>query len=156
MINDVELLPEHIMLIDDDPFSLMLSKMKLKKIVEERNIIDFYDTEKALDYLDQHLGKESAMIPDLILLEVMMNDANGWDFIPRYSDLMAKVKSSKIQLVVLTSSQFFSDYRKASKFEAVKGFMMKPIRNDLLLEIYSKAAQGKTYAGNAMFQSFLV
>jgi response regulator RpfG family c-di-GMP phosphodiesterase len=156
MYNEFDHIPKRIMVIDDDPFSLMLSKMKLRKVVEERNIIDFYDTDNALEYLDQHLGKQSAMIPDMILLEVMMNDAKGWDFIPRFSDLMTKYNSSDIQLVVLTSSQFFSDYRKASKFEEVKGFMMKPIRNEVLLEIYGNAKKGETYAGNALFQSFLV
>lgn len=156
MDNDFEALPERIMLIDDDPFSMMLSKMKLKKIVEEQNIVDFYRIENALEYLDQHLGKESAMIPDLILLEVMMNDANGWDFIPGFSDLLTKYNSFEIQLVVLTSSQFFSDYRRAAKSKDVKGFIMKPIRTDLLLEIYAKARQGQTYDGNALFQSFLV
>lgn len=150
------LLPERIMVIDDDPFSLMLTKMKLRKVVNEENVIEFLDIDNALGYLGQHLGKESAMIPDIILLEVMMNDANGWDFIPKFSDLMAKNKRSEIQLVVLTSSQFFSDYRKASKYDAVKGFMMKPIRRDVLLDIYANAVQGKTYAGNALFESFIV
>lgn len=149
-------LPERIMVIDDDPFSLMLSKLKLRKVVDETNIIEFYDTDNALGYLEQHLGKDSAMIPDIILLEVMMNDANGWDFIPQFSDLMAKNTGTEIQLVVLTSSQFFSDYRRALKFEAVKGFMMKPIRTDLLLDIYANAIEGKAYAGNALFQSFIV
>lgn len=148
--------PERIMVIDDDPFSLMLSKMKLRKVVDRENIIEFYDTDNALGFLEQNLGKESAMIPDLILLEVMMNDANGWDFIPRFGDLMTKNKGTEIQLVVLTSSQFFSDYRRATKFDEVKGFMMKPIRNDLLLDIYENAVKGRTYAGNALFQSFIV
>lgn len=156
MRNADKQLPDRIMIIDDDPFSLMLSKLKLRKVVDENNIIEFYDTDNALGYLEQHLGKESAMIPDIILLEVMMNDANGWDFIPQFSDLMAKYKGKEIQLVVLTSSQFFSDYRRALKFDSVKGFMMKPIRTDVLLDVYSNAVKGKTYAGNALFQSFLV
>ena len=144
------------MVIDDDPFSLMLSKLKLRKVVNENNIIEFYDTDNALGYLEQHLGKESAMIPEIILLEVMMNDASGWDFIPQFGDLMAKNKGTEIQLVVLTSSQFFSDYRRALKFESVKGFMMKPIRTDVLIDIYANAVEGNVYEGNALFQSFIV
>ncbi len=155
MDNELQHIPKRIMLIDDDPFSVMLSKMKLKSVVEEQDIIEYYDTNDALEFLGQHLGKESAMIPNLILLEVMMDEAKGWDFIPQFSDLIVKSKT-KIQLIILTSSQFFSDYRKALKFEMVKGFMMKPLKNEMLLEIYNNALCGKVNAGNKIFESFIV
>jgi len=155
MANKLQHLPKRIMIIDDDPFSVMLSKMKLKSVVEEKNIIEYYDTKDALEFLGQHLGKESAMIPNVILLEVMMDEAKGWDFIPQFSDLMTKSKT-EIQLIILTSSQFFSDYRRASKFEMVKGFMMKPLKNEMLLEIYNNALNGKVSTENEIFQSFIV
>lgn len=155
MNNKAQHLPKRIMIIDDDPFSVMLSKMKLRTVVEENGVIEYYDTKDALEFLGQHLGKESAMIPDIILLEVMMDEAKGWDFIPKFSDLMKKSKT-EIQLIILTSSQFFSDYRKASKFDLVKGFMMKPLKNDMLLEIYRNTQSGKVSAGNEVFQSFIV
>jgi len=66
--------------------------MKLRSVVEEHGVIEYYDTKNALDFLAQHLGKESAMIPNIILLEVMMDDAKGWDFIPQFSDLIEKAK----------------------------------------------------------------
>jgi len=153
--NKLQHKPKRIMIIDDDPFSVMLSKMKLRSVVEEKNIIEYYDTKNALEFLAQHLGKESAMIPNLILLEVMMDDTKGWDFIPQFSDLMIKSKT-EIQLIILTSSQFFSDYRRASKSEIVKGYMMKPLKNEMLFEIYNNAHNGKVNAGNEIFQSFIV
>jgi len=148
--------PKRIMIIDDDPFSLLLSKMKLRKIVDEKNIHEYYDTRNALEFLAQNLGKESAMIPDLILLEVMMDNETGWDFIPQFSELIAKHKNLEIYLMVLTSSQFFSDYKKTTKYEIVKGFLMKPFHNELLLEAYKNATIGKVGAGNKMFHSFIV
>ena len=155
MANKLQHLPKRIMIIDDDPFSVMLSKMKLKSVVEEQDILEYYNTIDALEFLGQHLGKESAMIPNVILLEVMMDEAKGWDFIPQFSDLMTKSKT-EIQLIILTSSQFFSDYRRASKFEMVKGFMMKPLKNEMLLEIYNNALNGKVSTENEIFQSFIV
>jgi CheY-like chemotaxis protein len=147
--------PKHIMLIDDDPFSILLSKMKLRKFIDERNINDFCNAQNALEFLGQHLGKKSAVIPDLILLEVMMNNGSGWDFIPQYSELISKHDSSGTQLIVLTSSQFFSDYRRASKYDMVKGFLMKPFHLETLLEVYQNARRGLVSNKNTAFQSFI-
>jgi CheY-like chemotaxis protein len=156
MLKKNQQVPQRIMIIDDDPFSVMLSKIKLRKIVDEDGIIEFHDTQSALEYLVQHLGKNTAMVPDLILLEVMMNDASGWDFITHFNELTSKYEGNQMQLVVLTSSQFFSDYRRASGYDTVKGFMMKPFQTDLLLEVYQNAASGKVYSGNEVFQTFIV
>lgn len=156
MDEKIQQVPQKVMIIDDDPFSVMLSKMKLKKFVDEKNVFEFYDTQSALDLLGQNLGKEPVMIPDLILLEVMMNDATGWDFIPQFDDLMKKNNNTEIQLIVLTSSQFFSDYKRAQKYKSVKGFMMKPFRSEVLLEVYQNAIAGKAEVQNEVFQSFIV
>jgi len=147
--------PKHIMLIDDDPFSVLLSKMKLKKFIDERNISDYCNAQNALEFLGQHLGKKSAMIPDLILLEVMMNNGSGWNFIPQFSELISKYGNSGIQLIVLTSSQFFSDYRRASKYDVVKGFLMKPFQLEMLLDVYQNARRGMVSNENTAFQSFI-
>lgn len=158
MSKNIQQVPEKIMIIDDDPFSAMLSKMKLRNIVEEKNISEFYSAENALEILGRNLGKESVMIPDLILLEVMMNNLTGWDFITKFSELMAKHDETEIQLIILTSSQFFSDYRKASKFKAVKGFLIKPFRTEMLMDLYQKASEGngQVNVGNEVFPSFIV
>ncbi|MCF8367141.1 MAG: response regulator [Bacteroidales bacterium] len=156
MDKKIQQVPQKVMIIDDDPFSVMLSKLKLKKFVDEKNFIEFYDTQNALGYLGQILGSEAVMIPDLILLEVMMNDATGWDFIPQFNDLMMKYNNVEIQLIILTSSQFFSDYRRALKYKSVKGFMMKPFRSEILLDVYQNAIAGKVGAQNEIYQSFIV
>lgn len=125
------------MILDDDPFSMMLSELKLKKYLTGENIVKFSDATIALEFLEKQIEKESAMIPDLILLEVMMNDAKGWSFIGQFDEIMAKFRKHSIQVIILTSSQFFSDYRRASQYSTVKGFMMKPMRTKVLLDIFA-------------------
>jgi response regulator of citrate/malate metabolism len=129
--------PESVMILDDDPFSTMLSELKLKKFLTKENILTFSDTINALEFLEKQIEKESAMIPDLILLEVMMNDAKGWSFIEQFDEIMVKFRNYSIQLIILTSSQFFSDYRRALQYSAVKGFMIKPMQEKKLLNIFA-------------------
>ena len=134
------------MIVDDDPFSVLLSEMKLKKYLIKENIIDFSDIKIALEFLEKQIIKESAMIPDLILLEVMMDDGKGWDFITQFDNIMVKNGKFSVQLIIHTSSQLFSDYRRAAQYNSVKGFLMKPMQIRLLSDIYKKATEGKTLA----------
>jgi len=150
------IVPRKIMIIDDDPFSVLLSRMKLKKFADEKDILEFYDINDALNYLTQQYSKETAVIPELILLEVLMKNSTGWDFIEQYERKLLNGEIAKSQLVILTSSQFFSDYRRASRNKCVNGFMMKPLQISTLLDIFKNASGGNQLVNNTLFNSFVV
>jgi two-component SAPR family response regulator len=152
--NDTAL--KNIMILDDDPFSMLLTRMKLKKVTDEKNIFEFYDINEGLKYLVAHNPEETAVIPDLILIEVLMNNSMGWDFIEQYQKMLINGEISKSQLVILTSSQFFSDYRRASGFDCVSGFMMKPLQTSTLLDIFRNVIEGKVLLNNTFSSSFVV
>jgi response regulator RpfG family c-di-GMP phosphodiesterase len=148
--------PKNVMIIDDDPFSVLLCRMKLKKVTEDQYISEFYDIDSALAHLKEQQTKKTAVIPDLILLEVLMNNSSGWDFIEQYKQLLLNGEINQSQLVLLTSSQFFSDYRKASGMKSVNGFIMKPLQISTLLDIYRNVYDGKASTDNYLLNSFVV
>lgn len=148
--------PKNVMIIDDDPFSVLLCKLKLNKVTEEKYITSFYDIQSALKQLSEQKAKNTAVIPDLILLEVLMNNSSGWDFIKQYEQMLLNGEIYQSQLVLLTSSQFFSDYRKASGMKSVNGFMMKPLQISTLLDIYRNVYEGRDTSENYLLNSFLV
>jgi len=125
-----------IMIVDEDQFSVLLTRLKLKKYVDDENILVVKEVEKAINFLDNQIAGKTNLIPDLILLETMMEDGKGWDFITHYEELV-KQTTHPIRLVILTASQFFSDFRRSTQFSRVNGFLIKPLQMDQLLTMFS-------------------
>ncbi len=125
------------MVVDDDQFSTLLTRLKLKKYVGENNIQVISTIEKAIEYLEDQINGKTESVPDLILLETMMDEGKGWDFIKYYEEIM-KYTDIQIKLVILTSSQFFSDFRRSTSFGRVDGFLIKPLQMDQLIKMISE------------------
>jgi len=141
-----------IMIVDDDQFSILLTRLKLKKYVGEENIIIEKEVDKAIDFLDDQIKGKTNLIPDLILLETMMEEGKGWDFIMHYEELI-KLTSHPIRLVILTSSQFFSDFRRSTQFSSVDGFLIKPLQLDQLITLFS---DNEVESSAVLLNSFIV
>ena len=140
------------MIVDDDQFSILLTRLKLKKYVGEENIIIEKEVDKAIDFLDDQIKGKTNLIPDLILLETMMEEGKGWDFIMHYEELI-KLTSHPIRLVILTSSQFFSDFRRSTQFSSVDGFLIKPLQLDQLITLFS---DNEVESSAVLLNSFIV
>jgi two-component SAPR family response regulator len=74
------------------------------------------------------------MMPDLILLETAIEEAQGWDLVT-FFEQWGKGTRHQAKLVILTSSQFFSDFRRSKQFDCVSGFLIKPLQIDLLVKL---------------------
>lgn len=146
---------KRILIIDDDQFSVLLTKLKLRKYTDENSISVIGQLHEAVDYFEDLKEKKPAVMPDLILLETMIDDARGWDLISHLEDISKHVSKS-IKLVILTSSQFFSDYRRSTQYENVDGFLIKPLQMRLLNDIMSGAADSKSVHENMLLKSFIV
>ena len=104
----------NILLIDDEHISNFVNKKLIEHIDASVNAIAFNDPEAAFDQLDY-------IKPDLIFLDINMPVMNGWDFLNR---MVAEAKDYKV--VVLTSSVNSIDYKRASKYVNVIGYVEKP------------------------------
>ncbi len=144
-----------ILIIDDDQFSVLLTRLKLKKYTNNSNISVLNSFEKAVDFFDELNEKDTAVMPDLILLETMIDDARGWDLILHFEE-MTKHVSKPVKLVVLTSSQFFSDYRRAMQFDAISGFLIKTMQVKLLEDIFENSGDTLKSHQGMLLKSFIV
>ena len=141
-----------IMIIDDDQFSVLLSRMKLKKYVCDKNIIVVKESEKAIDFLEDQINGKTNSIPDLILLETMIENGKGWDFIIQFEELV-KQTTHPIKLVILTCSQFFSDFKRSTQFAKVDGFLIKPLQMNQLITLFS---DDEVESSTVLLNSFIV
>lgn len=126
-----------ILLVDDDESTLLINKIVIKKsgfgycaIGKAR------DGGEALDYLNNAFSNinDETPVPDLILLDINMPAIDGWDFLDEYK-LMPKENTSKIKVVMLTTSMNPDDESRALNTKEVAKFMHKPLTIEALKEI---------------------
>ncbi len=121
------------MLIDDDEVSSYIFSKLITISNFAKHIQSYENAEAALDYLREN-AKRPDHLPEVIFLDLLLFDMDGWEFLEQYEKLDESVRD-RIHLVILTTSIFENDKLKADKFTSVKKFIQKPITTDNLMEI---------------------
>lgn len=129
-----KLINKKILVVDDDQFSILLTQLKLRNYYNQMDITVKNSVSSAIDYLEDTEKNNAAMMPDLILLETAIEEAHGWDLVT-FFEQWGKGTRHQAKLVILTSSQFFSDFRRSKQFACISGFLIKPLQIDLLLKL---------------------
>jgi len=125
-----------ILCVDDDPITLMLCKMVLKKSSFAKEIITSKNGEEALNYFDNlklnNLGTEIISYPELIFLDLNMPVMGGWEFLNHFSkkEYISSFKNSKV--IVLSSTIDPEDILKSKQYPMVIDFLSKPITKEML------------------------
>ena len=120
-------------LIDDDPVFIFAIKSIFKMSNVCKNFSVYNDGEEAINGLQQTIasGKD---IPELILLDINMPIMDGWQFLDEFIKLKT---SKKITLYIVSSSVDPIDFIKAKEYKLVKGFLVKPITMETLMDVFS-------------------
>ncbi|MFC4873339.1 response regulator [Negadavirga shengliensis] len=111
-----------IVFVDDDRVQHMINRRTLLKINPHLNLIFFEHPYEALEWLSSNKG-------DVLLLDINMPEMDGWHFL----NLM-KQKDIDIEVRMLTSSLDPDDVEKSQEYDIVKGFLVKPLRYENIVE----------------------
>lgn len=112
---------ERILIVDDDPLLCNLLRMALNRAGYET--VEAYAGDAALKYLAENMV-------DLILLDVMMADINGFDVLRK---MKADPRLSEIPVVFLTARVDAISQKTGMDIGAVE-YLTKPITPEALLE----------------------
>ncbi len=115
-----------VLVVDDDPTNLRILVSKLNR--EYRLGVAKSGT-KALEYM----GKQ---IPDLVLLDVMMPDMDGYEA-TRAIRLSEKVDAADIPIIALTANAFAED-AKAAHDAGMNAHLSKPLDFNKLKNILAR------------------
>ncbi len=110
-----------ILIIDDDPLMCDLLQMALRREGYDADAV--YSGVEALDYLAEHNA-------DLILLDIMMADLDGFDVLER---VKADERWCNIPVIVLTARTDAPSRRQSMEGGAVR-YLTKPIMPETLAE----------------------
>jgi CheY-like chemotaxis protein len=127
---------DSILCIDDDPITLMLCKMVIKKALFSNEIATSKNGEVALQYfntlnqLDSN-GEFKKKQPQLIFLDLNMPVMGGWEFLDSFSTSdYAAYNTTKV--IILSSTIDPEDLKKSKKYPMVIDFLSKPISKEML------------------------
>lgn len=119
-----------VMLVDDNELDNFINK-KLVEADSFANATTIHTSaQSALDYLKNNAA-DNAQVPDLIFLDIMMPEMDGFDFLDAFDKLPDSVKT-KSRIVMLSTSDSFKDLNRANQNKYVKRFLNKPLNAQVL------------------------
>ena len=118
---------QKVFLVDDEETSNFLSDYILRESRFAPEILKFHSGEDALEAL------ETGVIPDCIFLDIRMPGMGGFEFLEEL--YKREMNSEKIKVVMLSSSIYSEDKKKAFSYECVVHYISKPLTMGALLNL---------------------
>jgi len=125
----------NILLVDDDQVYLYLMNRVIKGLTEDLEVNSFTDGEQAIHFLSL-CTSENIKLPEVIFLDINMPFLDGWGFLAEFKKLKPKIKD-KINIYMVSSSNREQDIQRAEEFEELTGYVVKPVQEDQLVEIFA-------------------
>ena len=124
---------QRILLIDDDAGNNTVSRIFLKKVVIETEIVAFTDPELGLEYIATEYAKKP--VTTILLLDINMPILSGWDVLERFMRMPEAIKKY-FTIYILTSSINRDDKQRAAAHPLVSAYIEKPMTIGLLNAIF--------------------
>ncbi|MEP2056273.1 MAG: response regulator [Maribacter litoralis] len=126
----------NILLVDDDELYLYLMEKTIHQLSKELVVSTFTDGEQAVEYIAE-CTKQNLDLPEVIFLDINMPFLDGWGFLNEFKKLKPKIINN-INIYMVSSSMRDSDIKRASNFEELTGYVVKPVNKIQLSEIFKK------------------
>lgn len=111
-----------IMLLDDNPDAIEVTKMRLEK--NNYSVIGFSDAKDFFEAVEKEM-------PDLVILDIVMRDMNGYQVCER---LKQKKETENISIILLTGKELEPKGIAERCLDlGANAFLLKPVDSDVLL-----------------------
>lgn len=119
-MTNIDLQTKTILLVEDNPDAVELTRIALKKEAIDCNLVVMRDGAEALDYFTS-ASSSTNVIPDFILLDLKLPKISGLEVLKQLRD---NRKTKTIPIVVLTSSDEETDINESYK-SGVNSYIIK-------------------------------
>lgn len=122
---------QSVMLIDDNSLDNFINKKMIESNGFAEKVDTYQDAREALHFLKT---ATSGTWPDVIFLDIMMPEMDGFTFLEEFEKLPETVRMH-CKIIMLSTSESFKDLNRANKNPFVKKFLNKPLTNQVLQAI---------------------
>lgn len=127
----------NILLVDDDEIYLYLMKRTIGELSNNLVVSSFTDGEQAIEYISE-CANDKNDLPRVILLDVNMPFLDGWGFLAEFKKIKSKI-DNPVNIYMVSSSSMEKDIKRAAEFEEITGYIVKPISETKLVEIFKES-----------------
>jgi len=124
---------EQVYIIDDDKANNFLCRLVLEDVGINQYVHSFYLVNDALNALKQAVEITSPF-PDLILLDINLPGADGWDFLNSFRNF-AEEQKQQTKIFLLSSSIYPDDEERAKEYPEILEFLPKPLTIEVVERI---------------------
>lgn len=130
-----------VFLVDDDEIYHLITRRVIKICAHECDILSFANGQECMDALEKG-SIDTALIPDIIFLDINMPVMNGWQFLDHCGQLKATLLKQTVIYLVSTSTDEL-DIMRSKKYPDVKGYLVKPLLNSAFQEVLTSFCSGR-------------
>lgn len=123
--------PVHILLVEDNPADVRLTREGIKEAKISNVLSVVYDGEEAMEFLKKEGKYNDAHKPDLILLDLNLPKKDGREVL---AEIKAEDRLKNIPVVVLTTSEAEQDILKSYDLHA-NCYVCKPLDLDQFIKV---------------------
>ena len=122
-----------ILLIDDNDIDLMIGERLISVVNPDVKVNGFTRGQRALDWL-KDLGSDCLHQKVVLFIDIYMNEMNGFEVAHRATQLIESF-GCEAECYLLSATIDDSDLRRIKNDPKIKGFIGKPITQDVLNNI---------------------
>lgn len=117
---------QHVVIIDDDPVSNMLTEMSIKSVHSKDYIRSYVNPTDGIDHIAQLVNQnEGEQV--IVFIDINMPGLSGWEVIERLAPMITNGQATGLRIYMLSSSINTNDKLKAYNIPIVSGYFEKPL-----------------------------